>query len=168
MKLLLAASLLMLSCYANNKTVVPTELNGKVIKIVDGDTYDILFEDHTTKRIRMEGIDAPEKGMPFYKVAKDYLGKLCFGTEVRIEQTNKDRYGRTVAKTFLEDNRELGLLMIEAGFAWHFKKYSSDQQLANAEMEARNKRIGLWIDEMPIAPWEWRKLKKEAYKIKEK
>ena len=83
-----------------------------------------------------------------------------FWPGVRIEQTSTDRYGRTIAKTFSEDGRELGLLMIEVGYAWHFKKYSSDIQLANAEIEARNKRAGLWVDEMPMAPWEWRKIKK--------
>ena len=133
----------------------------KVIKIVDGDTYDILLNDRTTKRIRMEGIDAPERGMPFYKVAKDYLGILCFSQVVRIEQTGNDWYGRTIVKTFLPKGKELGLLMIEAGYAWHFKKYSSDIQLANAEKDARNKRLGLWVDENPIAPWVWRRTKKE-------
>lgn len=165
MKLLVFIFLLMVSCYANNNTGTSTEITGKIIKIVDGDTYDILLNDQTTKRVRMEGIDAPEKGMRFYKAAKDYLGKLCFGNVVRVEQTNKDRYGRIVAKTFITDNQELGLLMVEAGLAWHFKEYSSDQQLANAEIEARNKKTGLWVDKMPIAPWQWRKSKKEFNKI---
>ena len=157
MKLTVLAFILILNCYSKNNIAVHSEVNGKVVKIVDGDTYDVLLDNLVTKRIRMEGIDAPERGMPFYKVAKDYLGTLCFGKVVRIEQTSTDRYGRAIAKTFTADGRELGLLMIEAGYAWHFKKYSSEMQLANAEIEARNKRVGLWVDEMPMAPWEWRK-----------
>ncbi len=157
MKLLLFISLLTIGCYSKNDTTNKSELSGKVIKIVDGDTYDILFDNQTTKRIRMEGIDAPERGMAFYKVSKDYLGELCFGQTVLINKTNTDRYGRVVAKTYLPNGKELGLLMIEAGYAWHFKKYSSDAQLANAETEARNNRMGLWIDDTPIAPWNYRR-----------
>ncbi|MES2775330.1 MAG: thermonuclease family protein [Bacteroidota bacterium] len=157
MKLLLFISLLMVSCYSKNNNAKESEFSGKVIKIVDGDTYDILFDNQSTQRIRMEGIDAPERGMAFYRVAKDYLGELCFGQTVWIKQTNTDRYGRMVAKTYLADGMELGLLMIEAGYAWHFKKYSSDLQLANAEIKARSEKLGLWVDKNPIAPWEYRK-----------
>ena len=159
MKIVLFVSLLMLGCYTKNDASTQTELTGKVIKIVDGDTYDILLDNHTTKRIRMEGIDTPERGMAFYKVAKDYLATLCFGQTVRIVPTNTDRNGRVIAKTFLTNGSELGLLMVAAGYAWHFKKYSSDIQLANAETVARNKKIGLWAGDMPIAPWDWRKNK---------
>lgn len=164
MKLIIFFSLVMLGCYAKNDAKSQSEVSGKVIKIVDGDTYDILLDNLTTKRIRMEGIDAPERGMPFYKVSKDYLGSLCFGQVVRIEQTSTDRYGRTIAKTFSANGSELGLLMVEAGYAWHFKKYSSDIQLANAEIEAQTKRLGLWVDENPIAPWEFRKKQKQSIK----
>lgn len=157
MKIALFVSLLLFGCYTKNYSNGQTELNGKVIKIVDGDTYDILLDNHTTKRIRMEGIDAPERRMAFYKVAKDYLGSLCFGQVVRIELTGTDRYGRIIAKTYLANGNELGLLMIEAGYAWHFKKYSSNIQLLNAETTARNKGKGLWVDSLPIAPWDWRK-----------
>lgn len=157
MKTLLLLSLVLLGCYAKDGTTVKAALSGKVVKIVDGDTFDILLDDLTTKRIRMEGIDAPERKMAFYQVSKDYLGKLCFQQVVRIEQTSTDRYGRTVAKTYLANGSELGLLMIEAGYAWHFKKYSSDRQLAKAEIKARNNKTGLWVDVLPIAPWEWRK-----------
>ncbi len=117
MKYLLFLSLLMLGCYSKNDTTDKTGLSGKVIKIVDGDTYDLLLDNLTTKRIRMEGIDAPEKGMPFYQAAKNNLGKLCFGQVVKIEQTNTDKYGRAIAKTYLANGNELGLLMVEAGFA---------------------------------------------------
>ena len=161
MKVVLFICSLLVGYYTKNIAIKQVSLSGKVIKIVDGDTYDILLDNLTTKRIRMEGIDAPERGMPFYKVAKDYLGSVCFGKVVNIQQTGTDRYGRIIGKSFLADGKELGLLLIEAGYAWHFKKYSSDVKLANAEMEAREKRLGLWIDENPMAPWEWRKKRKK-------
>lgn len=110
----------------------------------------------------MDGIDAPEKGMPYYKVAKSYLGQLCFQKTIIFIKTDDDNHGRVVAKSFLEDGRELGQEMIKAGFAWHFKKYSSDTLLANLEIEAREQKIGLWSDTRPIPPWEIRKLHRQG------
>lgn len=135
---------------------------GRVVKIVDGDTYDILIPGNSQIRIRMDGIDAPERGMPFYKAAKTYLSDLCFQRDIRLEIKSKDRYGRTIAKSFLNDGRELGEEMIKAGMAWHFKKYSSEQKLAEFEIEARNKKLGLWADESPTPPWVVRKSKQAS------
>lgn len=160
MKILLLLSFVWLGCNQYKDIANQKIFTGKVIKILDGDTYDILLDNNTTKRIRMEGIDAPERGMAFYKSAKDYLGALCFGQVLRVEQTSIDRYGRTVAKSFLSNRNELGLLMVEAGYAWHFKKYSADAVLANAELNAREKHLGLWVDENPVAPWDKRKRSK--------
>jgi endonuclease YncB( thermonuclease family) len=162
MKFLFILSFIFLSCHHKSFDSARPVTTGKVIKIVDGDTYDILLEDNKTKRIRMDGIDAPERGMPFYKVSKDYLGLLCFGQMVRLEQTDTDQYGRMVAKTYQQNGDELGLLMIKAGYAWHFKKYSSDRKLSNAEKDARKKKAGLWKDESPVAPWEWRSAKRKS------
>jgi micrococcal nuclease len=134
--------------------------SGNVVKIVDGDTYDII-DNGEKKRIRMEGIDAPERGMDYYKVSKEYLGELCDNQYIRLEEKEKDRYGRVIAKSFLPDGRELGEEMIRAGLAWHFKKYSSDEKLARLENEARASRIGLWSLDNPIPPWEYRKSKRK-------
>lgn len=132
---------------------------GRVVKIVDGDTYDILIDGIQT-RIRMDGIDAPEKGQAYYQISKDYLGSLCNGQTVRLEVKSKDRYGRTIARSYLAGDREVGAEMIRAGMAWHFKKYSTDVELARLEVEARNSRKGLWADANPIAPWDYRKIKR--------
>ena len=102
----------------NSNTVLSdsaTSTTGKVIAILDGDTYDILLNGNTPTRIRMEGIDAPEKGMPYYKVAKNYLGQLCFGKEVRLQITGKDHHDRTLAFSYLADGTELSHEMIKAG-----------------------------------------------------
>jgi endonuclease YncB( thermonuclease family) len=159
MKTLLILLLTTALTLSNTFVTAQSSLHGKVIKIIDGDTYDILLNNHTTKRIRMDGIDAPERGMPFYKSSKNYLSNLCFGTGVLIEPTGKDRYGRTLAKTWLANGKEAGLLMIDAGYAWHFKKYSTSVQLANAEITARKNRLGLWTEKSAVAPWTWRKNK---------
>jgi len=83
----------------------------------------------------MEGIDAPEKGMPFYRVSKDYLSGLCFNQLVSLDSTGKDD-NRILAYSYLEDGRELGQEMLKSGMAWHFKKYNSDSILAQLEIEA--------------------------------
>jgi micrococcal nuclease len=134
--------------------------NNTVVKIVDGDTYDIILNGIQT-RIRMQGIDTPERGMDYYKVAKEYLGKLCLHQKVSVVGTEKDRYGRLLAKSYLPDGREIGEEMIRAGMAWHFTKYSNDPTLARLEREARAARIGLWSIPNPIAPWDFRKKKKK-------
>lgn len=141
---------------------------GKVVKIVDGDTYDLLINGSKTLRIRMEGIDAPEKGMPFYRVSKDYLGSLCFQKQVRLEKTSMDkRNNRIVGFTYLGDERELGHEMIKAGLAWHFKKYNSDLDLAELENEAREAKRGLWVDDNPMDPTRNRDLHKQGISTKD-
>jgi|WetSurMetagenome_2_1015567.scaffolds.fasta_scaffold00376_12 micrococcal nuclease len=151
--------IILFSFGCNNINEVPKyPKSGKVISIIDGDTYDLLTKDKETIRIRMEGIDAPEKGMPFYQVSKNYLGKLCFQKNVKIEVTSKDANGRYLAFTYLYDGTELSHEMIKSGLAWHFKKYNSDSILSNLEVEARNLKIGLWIDKDPMPPWENRSL----------
>jgi endonuclease YncB( thermonuclease family) len=142
-------------------------VSGKVISIIDGDTYDVLIQDNKTIRIRMEGIDAPEKGMPFYKVSKKYLSDLCFGKQVTLKITGEDQHDRVLAFAYLEDGKELSQEMIKAGLAWHFKKYNSDQELSEFEIEARNLRKGLWIDENPMSPWENRKLHRNGISTKD-
>lgn len=142
---------------SEQKSTDPSVPSGKVISILDGDTYELLLDGKPT-RVRMEGIDAPEKGMPYYKVAKRHLGDLCFGKVVQLKVTGPDKYGRTLAFSYLEDGTELGHEMIKAGMAWHYTKYSSDPELAALEIEARKNKIGLWADENPMAPWENRKL----------
>lgn len=138
----------------------------KVIGIVDGDTYDILV-DNQSVRIRVDGIDAPEKGMPYSKVSKKYLSQLCYGKFITIKKTSDDGRGRWVCRGYTPDGLDISEEMIRAGLAWHYKKYSSDSRLAALEIEARSKKKGLWAEPNPIAPWEIRKLHKKGISTKE-
>jgi endonuclease YncB( thermonuclease family) len=133
----------------------------RVVKIIDGDTYDILDDNNTQTRIRIYGIDAPERGMPYYKVSKNYLGELTKGNKITIEIKDKDRYGRIVAKGYLPNGDDIGLELIKAGVAWHFKKYSNDMEYAEAEINAKQKKLGLWKEPNPTPPWENRKRKRK-------
>lgn len=142
-------------------------IEGKVIGIIDGDTFDLLNDSNKTYRIRMEGIDAPEKGMPFYQVAKKHLGSLCFGQRVAMRITQSESGNRKIGFTYISAGTELSHEMIRAGLAWHFVKYNADQDLAALEQEARKERRGLWKDPNPLPPWEIRKIRRSGQSTKE-
>ncbi|KAF5057960.1 Staphylococcal nuclease-like protein [anaerobic digester metagenome] len=141
--------------------------SGKVISIIDGDTYDVLLQGKKTVRVRMEGIDAPEKGMPFYQKSKKYLSDLCFGKQIKIKITGVDNHERFLAYSFLEDGKELSQEMIKAGLAWHFKKYNSDSTLSNLEIKAKNMKKGLWSENNPMSPWTNRSLHRQGISTKD-
>jgi micrococcal nuclease len=144
-----------------------SDSTGKVVRILDGDTYELLTSDKRTIRIRMAGIDAPEKGQPFYKKAKDFLGELCFRKNVRIEKVNTDQYGRIVAWTYVDNGTSLSFEMVKKGFAWHFLKYDSSPELDTLEKQAREQHIGLWADANPMAPWDIRAHRRSGKKDNE-
>lgn len=144
----------------------PVPKKVKVIAIADGDTFTIL-QDNKPVRIRIDAIDAPEKGMPFAKASKKYLSALCFGKMVTIKTTTIDRYGRTVARASLPNGKDISTEMIRAGYAWHYKKYSKDVLLTNLEIQARKNKLGLWKDKDPVAPWEIRKMHRKGISTKQ-
>lgn len=156
------------TCNREDRTkndIYPTE--GQIIKIIDGDTYDLETEEGEIYRIRMEGIDCPERGMPYYKEAKDYLEFIALNRYVTIKVNDIDRYDRLIAFTYLADGTELSHKMVELGLAWHFKKYNSDKDLADLEIQARKKKIGLWKDTNPMPPWLIRSYHKQGISTKD-
>lgn len=133
----------------------PVTVTGKVIKVVDGDTFDILDSSFNTIRIRMNGIDAPEKKQAFGEASRKQLASLCAGKVVRIVKYSTDRNKRWIADSYV-DGISLSHRMVEEGMAWHFIKYSSDTSLAKLQQQARAKKIGLWSDPQAVAPWVFR------------
>jgi endonuclease YncB( thermonuclease family) len=137
-------------------------LPGKVVRIVDGDTLVLLDSTNTQHRIRLQGIDTPERKQPYGTRAKQQLGALVAGKQVVIEYEKRDRYGRIIGKV-MHQGQDAGLALIEAGLAWHYKRYQSEQSredrvaYADAEDDARAARRGLWADAAPVAPWDWRR-----------
>lgn len=138
-----------------------------MIRISDGDTIVVLDENNRQHRVRLTGIDAPEKCQPFYNVSRQHLAHLVFQKKVAISYGKFDRNGRPLGKVFI-DGRDINLEQVNAGFAWHFKRYQKEQPAedrvlyAAAEDAARAPRRGLWLDPDPIAPWEWRKTPKRG------
>jgi len=131
------------------------EFRGKVVGVTDGDTITVL-NNTTPIKVRLNGIDAPEAGQPFGERSKQFASALCFGDEVTVKALGTDKYGRTLGDIVLGDGRILNQELIRAGMAWHYKEYSKDETLAKLEMEAREKKVGLWSDPHAVAPWEWR------------
>jgi len=137
-------------------------LSGRVIKIADGDTLTLLDASNTQHKIRLSGIDAPERGQAFGTVSGDHLGKLVFGKQVRVDYDKRDRYGRIVGKVLMSSD-DANLKQVGAGLAWHYKEYQHEQSPLDrqhyslTELQARRGAIGLWRDADPVPPWEWRK-----------
>jgi len=129
----------------------------KVIGVSDGDTIKIL-QDGKEVKIRLAGVDCPEKGQPFGNAAKIFTSEKCFGKQVKINIVQKsDRYGRVVADVILPDGNSLSHELVKAGLAWHYKHFSKSKELEDLENEARKNKCGLWADSDPIPPWEYRK-----------
>jgi micrococcal nuclease len=136
-----------------------TLLTGKVIGIKDGDTVVVIDKLNNTTILRLAEVDCPEKKQPFGTKAKQFTSDAVYLKNVTYIVTEKDRYGRSVAKIYFK-NKYLSAEIIKKGMGWQYKKYSTSKELAQFEQQARSKKIGLWIDPNPIYPSEWRKQKK--------
>ena len=137
-------------------------LLGKVIHVQDGDSITVLDDTRTQHKIRLTGIDAPERRQAFGNVAKESLAEQVAGQSVAVEWDKVDRYGRKVGKVLL-GGLDSNLVQVKRGLAWHYKKYEREQSPADrqsyaaAEAEAREAKLGLWRDAEPTPPWEFRR-----------
>ena len=152
-------------------TAFADTLTGKVVKIMDGDTLYVLDANYEQHKIRLAGIDAPERKQAYGLASRKHLASIVAGKQVRVEYQKRDRYGRIVGKVLLVvvfhtsgDEIDVCLEQIKAGFAWHYKKCQHEQSpegrqlYAEAEIRARDERLGLWRENNPIPPWEHRRL----------
>lgn len=127
-----------------------------VISVADGDTVTVLDQSQQKIKIRLAGIDTPEKKQACGLQAQQTLSEKVFHQLVDVRPQTKDRYGRTVADLYL-GSRWVNLEIVQSGFAWHYKQYSKSMALAQAELAARKAKTGLWADAHPIAPWDYRR-----------
>lgn len=138
------------------------EYTGRVVGVLDGDTIDVLTVEKRVLRVRLSGIDAPERRQPFAAASKRALSDLVFKKQVLVQGDKYDRYGRFVGKV-LASGRDVNLAMVEQSFAWHYKVYAVEQpeadraEYSQAELTARTRRIGLWRDSAPMPPWSFRR-----------
>lgn len=140
-------------------TVEAETLTGKVIHIADGDTITILTLSHKQMKIRLAGIDAPEKTQPFGTKAKQTLAALTFQKRVTVEVVNIDKYGHTIGHVYVK-RLDVNAELVKQGMAWVYRKYTNDKKLYGLEAEAKLAKRGLWLSQHPIEPWLWRKGKR--------
>lgn len=137
-------------------------IEGYVVGVSDGDTVTLLDAQKIQWKVRLLGIDAPEKKMPFGQKSKQHLSDLVYKKQVTVEYSKKDRYGRTLGK-ILVGGLDANLAQIRTGMAWHYKQYQREQSFedrqlySEAEDAAQSSRRGLWADSAPTPPWDWRK-----------
>jgi endonuclease YncB( thermonuclease family) len=139
------------------------DFSGEVVGIIDGDTIDVIH-DGRSERIRLHGIDAPEKSQAFGRSSKRAAAELTFGKEVTVQERGLDRYGRTLGEVILPDDRSLNQEMVRSGHAWRYRKYSNDATLDRLERSARHHNRGLWEDEDSTPPWEYRRAKRAKHR----
>jgi endonuclease YncB( thermonuclease family) len=154
MRSLLLAALLPLTVHA-------ADLQGRIVSIADGDTVTLLDAQHQQHKIRLASIDAPESHQAFGQKSKSNLGAMVFNKDVTAECGKQDKYKRQVCKIIV-DGVDANLEQVKAGMAWWYRKYAGEQSPKDrddyeiAESFAKMRRLGLWSDTNPVAPWEFR------------
>ena len=149
-------------------------LDVHVIAIADGDSLTVRDGNGLTHGVRLAAIDAPEHGQPYGDQSKRSLTRMALNKDARLEWLERDDYGRLIAKLWVTPDDapcrtalcpmtlDTGLAQITSGLAWHFKRYERDQaeedrhRYADAETEARARKLGLWHDPAAAPPWDWR------------
>lgn len=138
------------------------EIDALVVKVEDGDTITVLDGQKKTHKVRLQGIDAPEKKQAYGEKSKQNLTFLIYNRMVHVEYNKYDKYGRVIGKVSLR-GKDICLEQLDKGMAWHYKKYQKEQSTidrelySSTELKAKDTKIGLWKDTQPTAPWDFRK-----------
>ena len=157
--------LLVILAFLGNAWLIPTivcaaDYTGRVVGVIDGDTLEVL-NGHHAERIRLSGIDCPEKGQAYGQKAKHAASDLAFGKEVTVQTHGLDKYKRTLGDVLLPDGMNLNQELVKQGWCWWYRKYApGDTVLEGLEKDAREAKIGLWVDPAPITPWVFRKARR--------
>ena len=152
-------------------TTTLADVTGRVVAVTDGDTIKVLDAEKVQHKVRLTGIDAPERGQPYGTKSRDRLASMVAGKEVLIEANKKDRYGRVLGKVWVQPadcptcgkTLDANLAQVTAGMAWWYRYYAKEQspedrgRYESAEDEAKARGWGLWADPNPINPYDWRK-----------
>jgi len=155
-------------------TVAQADVTGRVVVVTDGDTIKVLDSNNTQHKVRLTGIDAPERGQPFGTASTNNLNRMVAGKQVRVESNKSDRYGRILGKVWVQPadcstcgkTLDANYAQLQAGMTWWYRYYAKQQppedrgRYESAEDEARARGLGLWVDPHPINPYRWRKGKR--------
>ena len=146
-------------------------LEGRIVGVADGDTVTLLDSKNQQHRIRIAGIDAPEKGQAFGNRPQQNLSRMSHRNDATAQCHKIDQYGRPVCKVWVQPNDcprcgktlDVGMAQIIAGMAWWYRQYANEQsaedrgRYESSEDEARLRKRGLWVDQDPAPPWVWRR-----------
>lgn len=139
------------------------ELTGRVIDIASGDSITIVDASNVEYKVRLSGIDAPEKEQPFGAESRQSLSRMIYGKQVKVDWQKRDYHKRVVGKVLLNNKTDVNLEQVKRGMAWVFKHFLDDPSSADqsdyidAQEEAENQRVGLWSQSDPTPPWEFRR-----------
>lgn len=153
--LLLALAFLASLCQA-------AQISGLVVHVTDGDTITVLDTNNVQHKVRLAGIDAPEKAQAYGRRSRESLAELTTNRSVIVDTNKQDRYGRLVGKV-LVDGQDVNIEQVRRGMAWVYRQYARElsdddrQSYDHAESDARKFQKGLWADKSPMPPWEFRK-----------
>ena len=129
----------------------------KIKRVVDGDTVHVFYQDEVYK-IRLTEIDAPERDQPYGSNSTEYLKSLLKEGMVDVDISGTDRYGRKLGRLYWR-GKDINRELVSAGYAWVYDQYVTDNSFYENQSKARNSKKGLWEDQNPLEPWNWRKLK---------
>lgn len=147
--------------HCNDARQEPALLSGYVVSIADGDTFTLLAANNKHVKIRLHGVDCPERKQPFGSVAKQALSRMIFNRQVQARQMGIDPYKRIVAIVYDDAGKCVNEAMLAAGLAWHYTRFDDNAQWQQLEADARKEKRGLWANGNAIAPWQWRTLNRK-------
>jgi endonuclease YncB( thermonuclease family) len=153
-----------LALHAPRRAPAERFFDARVVKVADGDTLEVVRDGGGAPlRIRLHGIDAPERGQPWSRRARQALADRALGKQVRINAVDTDRYGRTVGEVYADDVC-VGCELVREGHVWVYLRFTQDPVLLALEAEARAARRGLWSlpEAERVPPWEWRERQRGA------
>ena len=154
------AGLLLLMLFLLPQAKLKT-INGEVIRVQDGDTLTVKTKRDKLYKVRLANIDAPEISQPFGKQARRRVKDLVLKKTIRVDYIFKDKYGRLIGELILPEGKLLNEEMLKAGLAWHYRvKHPQSTFLEKLEYKAWQKKLGLWVQDKPIPPWEFRREKR--------
>lgn len=138
-------------------------LTGRVVGVYDGDTVTVLVDGNTQVKVRLHGVDCPERGQAFGNRAKQFTSELCFGQTVTVHASDTDKYGRTIGEVIAPGGTNVNVALVENGLGWWYEKYApGDARFRDAQQKARAAKRGLWSDPGATPPWEYRDRGKES------
>jgi endonuclease YncB( thermonuclease family) len=132
--------------------------SGKVVNVADGDTITVRPENGPQIKVRLYGIDCPEKAQPYGQKARDFTASMVAGKFVDVEVKATDRYKRTVGLVSI-NGVNLNESIVKNGYAWVYRQYCKESfcmDWSKLESVARQQNNGMWADPHIIPPWDWR------------